>query len=1428
MPEGGRDAEAELRQFTEGSADASRRAAATTAASRDRLPLDVEASAERREDDGTTAASRDRLPFELEASAGAQDSVIDSFLREAARVTDAADAVEGALDAARRPLAVGESLAEGRFELREVLGRGGMGVVYAARDHARGGEVALKTLRAASAAALERLRAEFLVLHDLSHPNLVALAELGVDDGRWFFTMELVRGCDFLRYVRPGGVLDEARLRSAAAQLTTALTFLHAAGKVHRDLKPSNVLVEGDRVVLLDFGLAEAVEAPEPAGGLAGELARSRSTGASDATGADGGPAGELARSRSTGASDATGAADGGAVEAIAAARGPRVLGGTLPYMAPEQAEGRVSPAADWYALGVMLWEALTGELPYSQGAAELQQAKRRGPPPLPSSVSSPLGELALRLLRPDAAARPTGAALAAALGATVATGPPRAAFVGRVEELAALTAAFTAAAERSRAVLVRGPSGIGKSALVAAFAAALRERGAPVLSDRCYERVAVPFKGLHGVAAELVAHVSAPAAEALEPAELALLTASLPALAALRNKRRGAATGPAAVGARAAIADPAERRARMFGAFARLIGDVAASTPLALIIEDVQWADRDGLALLGQLLVQVRRGALIVTTTSDAEAVEPSWAQGAELLDVGPLPPRDAEALGRALLGAAVEARPSGRDAAGAAIVAPTARRDRLDVEGAARAAPGEGTRARDAEAGAAGGAPPGRDRRDGVGGGVEGAARGVASAVHNQPADGEAAVAALLAEAAGHPLHLAELVAHRRRGGAGGIRLEAALAARVAELPASATRLLALIALAGAPLPQDVLGQAAALDGAEWWAVLGALRAAHLVRGTGGVGEARVEASHDRVRVAMQGALDADARRAAHARLAEVLERHAWAQRRPELIADHLEACDAPERAARYVDAAARQATEALAFDRAAELWRRALRLHRAATPAERADYQRRLGQVCADGGRGAAAAAAFLEVAEAEPPDALELRRAAAEQLLRSGRFEEGIALLDEVLAVVELPVLSARRWPVLSLLWERARLWGRRRLGAATEAGPAPAQAAQLAACWSAVVGASLVSPLRGAEFQARHLRLALRAGDERRVALGLAFEAGGAAIVGPPAARAHALLEEAARRIARAPEPLLHAYLELARGSVAFLTGDWPESLLRCDAAERRMREECVGAAWEMGTAQRMSLAALWHLGRIVELRQRAGEALREAARREDLYAVVQLKTVVSPVLCLMDDRAREADAELDEAEAGLPRRGVTLQSWQLMQGRALVELYRGEPEAAVVRLDRERPALRRGFLFRVHAVRVFTAYVEAAALLAAASAGGPRARELQRRAAAVAARLAGRGGNAEAAALLAAELAHLEGDEDAAVAHYRQAIEGFARREMALIAHSARWRLGRLLAGDEGRALCDGAEAALRAQGVRAPEHVIALFVPVGGRAGGR
>ena len=216
--------------------------------------------------------------------------------------------------------------------------------------------MALKTLRHPNPEALARLKREFRAMQDLQHPSLVALRELVAEDGRWYLVMDLVEGVDFISWVRavplapaPEGsgvrelataptvralptiaadtpVFDEARLRAALRQLVEALAACHRAGFVHRDVKPSNVLVtRAGKVVVLDFGLV--VETRADASTLA--------------------------------------------------------VVGTPTYMAPEQAASDdVGPEADWYAVGVLLYEALTGRAPIRGGGAAGHAAQAERAPP--------------------------------------------------------------------------------------------------------------------------------------------------------------------------------------------------------------------------------------------------------------------------------------------------------------------------------------------------------------------------------------------------------------------------------------------------------------------------------------------------------------------------------------------------------------------------------------------------------------------------------------------------------------------------------------------------------------------------------------------------------------------------------------------------------------------------------------------------------------------------------------------------------------------------------------------------------------------------------------------------------------------------------------------------------------------------------------
>ena len=163
-----------------------------------------------------------------------------------------------------------------RFRVIRRLGAGGMGVVYEVDDRLRGEPVALKTLHRDGAADLYRLKREFRTLADVTHPNLVCLYELFVQDDRSFFTMELVDGVSFVDHARglDGAGLFVDRLMPALRQLVDGVAALHRQGKLHRDIKPTNVLVtRGGRVVILDFGLTAEVL---PASGADAQVHRRR------------------------------------------------------------------------------------------------------------------------------------------------------------------------------------------------------------------------------------------------------------------------------------------------------------------------------------------------------------------------------------------------------------------------------------------------------------------------------------------------------------------------------------------------------------------------------------------------------------------------------------------------------------------------------------------------------------------------------------------------------------------------------------------------------------------------------------------------------------------------------------------------------------------------------------------------------------------------------------------------------------------------------------------------------------------------------------------------------------------------------------------------------------------------------------------------
>jgi hypothetical protein len=483
-----------------------------------------------------------------------------------------------------------------------------MGVVWEAFDRERNQRVALKTLRRLDAEHLYRFKREFRSLQGLEHPNLVRLGELFESDGRWFFTMELVEGVAFLEWVRPGGKLDWTRLRLALQQLAVTLTAVHAAGKVHRDVKPSNTIVTpSGRLVLLDFGVVMDARLEQTTG--------------------------------------------------------DRVLG-TAAYMAPEQAfGGEVGPAADWYALGVMMYQAMTGTLPHEGGTVMDLLLRKRTVKPAPVARRAPAAPPALaafceQLLAIVPEERPGAARILEVLGAPAAAEPgaaPAPPLIGRERELDVLRGAYAEVCGGAAvSVVVRGVSGIGKSALLRQFLAGLD--GALVLAGRCYERELVRYKAFDDVAdalARALRAMPAPQVAALLPRHAALLPRIFATLA--RVEAIAAAPQPGAE-----LRDPVELRARAFTALRELLQRAAERQPLVIAIDDLQWADADSLLLLRDLLRPPDAPPLLLLATSRAEAPA-DLGDHVRTIALGELAPAAAEQLAAQLL--AAQPQPGGAD---------------------------------------------------------------------------------------------------------------------------------------------------------------------------------------------------------------------------------------------------------------------------------------------------------------------------------------------------------------------------------------------------------------------------------------------------------------------------------------------------------------------------------------------------------------------------------------------------------------------------------------------------------------------------------------------------------------------------------------------------------------------------------------------
>ncbi len=1272
----------------------------------------------------------------------------------------------------------------GRLDIRRQLGAGSFGSVWAAHDKTRNELVALKVLKRFESDTIPRFRHEFQALTKIVHDNLVSLHQFFCIEDRYFFTLDLIDGMNFRRYARgedlpgfgsssavasndlplssaialsaaqlappPLTGFDEPRLRAALVQLLGGLIALHDRGKIHGDLKPHNALVRQDgRLVITDYGFVGAHASTGPH--LATDFTKL----------------------------------------------------GTPAYMSPEQVSlGTLGPASDWYSVGAMLYEAITGRRPHEGTRAQMILAKSEQAPPHPKSITSSvpddLADLAVDFLCRDPSGRPDGRKALERLGIKdipVASPTPSmiparrtsSVLIGRESETQELRAAFETVAKGNPAtVFVRGPAGIGKSTLVRHFLEYLRYEShqTVLLRGRCHEVHAAPYTALDMLVGSLTRYLAGiPAWEAskFSPTDLAALTQAFPVLLNVP---------PIAEASKGTFPwiEPRETLHLAFRTLRRISAHLASLQPLVIFIDDVQWLDLDSAPFV-QDLIEASHGTpmLVILACRDEDNDEASCLT--------------------ALQNASKKADSAIRDL-------------QLSLLTSAQTID-------------------------------------LASSLLGAHGPEDSSVVRILAEVShGNPLFIHELVQYAlddvgfasRIRGKDNAGLNTIIANRIRALPEPAYAVLRTLVVAEVPIPLHV-AQAASGVLDKFLECAALLKTKHLARPHGLRSQDAIEVYHHQICTAMKTLLGPEELREEHQKLATSLATGPWSS--PDALARHYGAACDEQRAFDAAAEAADRAAKALAFAEAATLYRQALAVMPSrSTP----DIQSKLGNVLSHGGRAREAAAAYIEgerlmrqfelggtlrierdgpalfdSAKDGSADGLRLELAfrAARECFRSAAMDDGFRYLDQALKVVGIEY-TAGAWTARLSNWLR-----RTRVSYASIAHPEPSKTnsspvvlRKLDACLYAGELLRGIDPLRTAELASRALSLSSKTAKPERIMQALCCEAihlaaGGSRTYAQAEQVLHAM-HSLAHRLDETPAA--QADILLASGTVDYLNGRFQEAVRHFRRARGIVLETRPGNSTKLNFIRHSTLVCLTHLGLWQDVAQEIERYRGDALEYGDVLFASRLSLGWLNASYLVRDDVRQGRQAIRDAQDVWSGRGFAAQELLAAIAETNLSLYEGDAQRAsrqVVEIEKSPDATKA--LSEAQTYRVDFLFAKArCALLAAKQPSSDNRKIVLQEASSCAKRLCNeRNPWAKSLSLLVmAAVASCLDDKRATLGRLEEARKYFDAAGMAGYATVVRRSLGERTEGAKGSELVEAADEWMQGQSIQCPERWLQMLGP--------